>query len=228
MRTSCPVARIEASGGKTAAVEIRGDCPDGAPRRYEARAVIVAVDHEAAAALLPPESGVDRESIAGLGRAPIVNLHLVYDRRVMDQPFVATVGSSLQWVFDRTLPSGARDGQVLAVSLSAAEEWIGRSRAELQARFVPELERILPGARRAELLNFFVTSERAATFDQRAGSHLGRATTRTAHPAIFLAGAWTDTGWPATMEGAVRSGESAARAALSELGAAADAPAAMA
>ncbi len=227
LRTSCPVTRVEASGEKTAAVELRGDRAGGAAERYEARAVILAVDHEAAAALLPPESGLDRERVAGLGRASIVNLHLVYDRRVMNPPFVATVGSPLQWVFDRTGPSGAGAGQVLAVSLSAADEWIGRSRAELQARFVPELERIVPGARRAELMNFFVTCERAATFDQRAGPHLGRATTRTEHPAIFLAGAWTDTGWPATMEGAVRSGESAARAALSEIGAAANASAAV-
>ncbi len=187
---------------------------------FDARAVVLAVDHEAAATLLPAEAGVDAGAVDALGRVPIVNLHLVYDERVMDPPFVATVGSPLQWIFDRTEPSGARAGQVLAVSLSAAEPWVGESRAALRERFVPELERLVPGARRARLESFFATCERAATFDQRAGSHLGRVGTRTAHPALFLAGAWTDTGWPATMEGAVRSGESAATAVLASLGAA--------
>jgi squalene-associated FAD-dependent desaturase len=218
VRIGCPVAYVEASGEKTATVLLRGAPAGASPSRYEARAVIVAVDHEAAATLLPPESGIAKERLTGLGRAPIVNLHVVYDRRVIDRPFVATVGSPLQWVFDRTRPSGAKTGQVLAVSLSAAEEWLGQSREALRARFVPELERLLPEARRAKLVNFFVTCERAATFDQRAGDHDGRVATRTEHPALFLAGAWTDTGWPATMEGAVRSGESAARAALGELG----------
>lgn len=227
VHTGCSVDRIEASGEKTATVTVRSG--SGAePTRYVARAVIVAVDHEAAATLLPAESGVDRECLRGLGRVPILNLHLVYDRPVLGQPFVATVGSPLQWIFDRTAPSGAASGQVLAVSLSAAEEWVGRSRKELRAHFVPELERLVPAARRAELQHFFVTSERAATFDQRAGSHLVRAATQTDHPAIFLAGAWTDTGWPATMEGAVRSGDKAARAALAELGATAAPSAALA
>ncbi len=219
LRTGCAVARVEPAGEKHAAVVVaRGG--DGPPR-YEAGAVILAVDHEAAATMLPAEAGVDGAALRGLGRAPILNLHLVYDRHVMDPPFVATVGSPLQWIFDRTEPAGLREGQVLAVSLSAAQEWVGRSRAELRARFVPELERLVPAARGAELRKFFVTSERAATFDQRAGTHLDRAGTRTAHSAITLAGAWTDTGWPATMEGAVRSGEAAAGAALDELGAAA-------
>lgn len=227
VRTGCRVRHIEATGEKSVCVHFQGAGGEGG-QSLRARAVILAVDHEAAAGLLPPEAEVDTAAVVGLGRVPILNLHLVYDRRVMDPAFVATVGSPLQWIFDRTESSGARSGQVLAVSLSSAEEWVGLSRAALRARFVPELERLVPAAGRAELRNFFATCERAATFDQRAGTHRGRVGTRTAHHALFLAGSWTDTGWPATMEGAVRSGESAAFAVLSEIGSAGAMPAAAA
>jgi len=206
-----PVDRIDTVGDKEAAVWVAGE-------RYPARAVVVAADHEAAARLLPEASGVDRVAVAGLGRAPIVNLHVFYDRPVMHHPFLATVGSPLQWVFDRTESSGFRYGQYLAISLSAAQPYLGLPRSELRRRFVPELERVFPRARSARLVRFFSTCERAATFDQSAGPALGRLGTRTGHPALFVAGAWTDTGWPATMEGAVRSGAAAAAAALTELG----------
>ncbi len=211
VRERAPVERIEVLGDKRAAVWVGGE-------RHVARAVIVAADHEAAAALLPPAAGVDRAAVEGLGRTPIVNLHVFYDRPVTDLPFLATVSSPLQWVFDRTAASGLERGQYLAISLSAAHPYLGVSRVELQRRFAPELERVFPRARSARLVRFFSTCERAATFNQSAGSARGRASTRTAHPAILMAGAWTDTGWPATMEGAVRSGNAAARAALAELG----------
>ena len=211
-----PVARIE-TRDKEAAVWVAGE-------RHAARAVVVAVDHEAAARLMPETCGIDRAALGALGRAPIVNLHVFYDRSVMDHPFLATIGSPLQWVFDRTEASGFRGGQYLAISLSAAEPYLGISRSELQRRFVPELERVFPRARDAQLVRFFSTCERAATFDQRAGSAPGRLATRTGHPAIFVAGSWTDTGWPATMEGAVRSGRAAARAALAEIGIASPRP----
>ena len=206
-----PVDRIEAAGEKAASTWVGGE-------RHTARAVIVAADHEAAAELLPAQCGVDSAAIRALGRAPIMNLHLIYDRQVLAYPFLGTVSSPLQWIFDRSRAAGLSAGQYLAISLSAAQPYLGRSRRELRAHLVPELERILPAARQARLLDFFTSSERAATFDQRPGSQRGRHAARTEHPAIFVAGAWTDTGWPATMEGAVRSGLQAARAALNEVG----------
>jgi squalene-associated FAD-dependent desaturase len=182
--------------------------------RLGADAVIVAVDHEAAARLLPPEAGVDPGALEALGRSPIANLHVVFDRKVLPWPFAAAVGSPLQWIFDRSRAAGLERGQYLAVSLSAAEPWLGRSREELRRVFLPAFEALLPAARAARVERFFVTCERSATFAQRPGTAALRPPTATAHPALFLAGAWTDTGWPATMEGAVRSGISAARAAL--------------
>jgi hydroxysqualene dehydroxylase len=134
---------------------------------------------------------------------------------VTSDPFTAVVGSPVQWVFDRTVISGlGRDqaeGQYLAVSVSAAERWIDTPTAGLRAEFVPELARLFPAAAAAEVTRFFVTRERRATFRQAPGSARLRPSARTALPGCVLAGAWTATGWPDTMEGAVRSGNEAVR-----------------
>jgi len=153
-----------------------------------------------------------------LGTSPIVNVHVVVDRRVMDEPFVAGVGTPIQWVFDRSEPSGlaARDpqAQYLAVSLSAADDLVDLPVARLRELLTPDLEALFPALADATVRDFFVTRERAATFRAAPGSRALRPPATTATPGLFLAGAWTDTGWPATMEGAVRSGDTAAQAAL--------------
>jgi squalene-associated FAD-dependent desaturase len=197
----------------------RGPAVATAAGRVEADAVIAAVPHDAAAALLPPGGKLDPAALAGLGRAPIVNLHVVFDRAVTDLAFFAGLGTPLQWVFDRTRAAGLERGQYLAVSLSAADAYGGLSAEELRDRFLPAFHALLPAARRARLLDFFVTREPAATFRQAPGTRRLRPGPDAGGPGLFLAGAWTDTGWPATMEGAVRSGHAAALAALAALGA---------
>jgi uncharacterized protein with NAD-binding domain and iron-sulfur cluster len=124
----------------------------------------------------------------------------------------------VQWVFDRTHASGLREGQYLALSQSAAHDEIDTPVADLRARYLPELERLIPGTRGAVVKDFFVTRERTATFAPTPGVGRLRPGARTKAPGLYLAGAWTATGWPATMESAVRSGVSAADAALSALG----------
>jgi uncharacterized protein with NAD-binding domain and iron-sulfur cluster len=183
-------------------------------QRLEAEAVILATPHREAARLLPAAAGIDCDGLRRLGRSPIVNLHVVFDRPVMDLPFVASIDTPLQWIFDRSAAAGLERGQYLTVSLSAADAYLGLSRAELRGIFLPALEGLLPDARRARVEHFFATCEREATFLQRPGTQRLRPGPRTASPGLFLAGAWTDTGWPATMEGAVRSGLAAARGAL--------------
>jgi len=182
-----------------------------------ADAVILAAPPDTAARLAPPEAGLDAAALARLGASPIVNLHVWFDRRVTDLPFVAGWATPLQWIFDRTRAAGAERGQVLTVSLSAAEEWVGKSRAELRAVFVPAFRALFPAAREAQVLDFFALCEPAATFRQVAGTRVLRPAVETRHPAVYVAGAWTDTGWPATMESAVRSGTAAAEAALRAL-----------
>ncbi|WP_262057368.1 hydroxysqualene dehydroxylase HpnE [Streptomyces sp. STR69] len=184
----------------------------------EADAVVLAVPQREAHDLLPDGALDAPERLLAIDTAPILNVHVVYDRKVLARPFFAALGSPVQWVFDRTDASGLKDGQYLALSQSAAHDEIDETVAELRERYLPELERLLPGARGAEVRDFFVTRERTATFAPAPGVGRLRPGARTKAPGLYLAGAWTATGWPATMESAVRSGVSAADAALAALG----------
>ncbi len=183
-----------------------------------ADAVILATPPETTARLAPAEAQLDAAGLARLGESPIVNLHIWLDRRVMEPDFAAGWATPLQWIFDRTGASGVDRGQLLSVSLSAADEWVGRSRAQLREVFLPALRALFPAARGAEVLDFLATHEPAATFRQVPGTRRLRPGNATRHSSVWVAGAWTDTGWPATMESAVRSGSAAARAALRALG----------
>ncbi|MFJ1925019.1 MULTISPECIES: hydroxysqualene dehydroxylase HpnE [unclassified Streptomyces] len=187
--------------------------------RIEADTVVLAVPQRETHDLLP-EGALDApEKLLEIGSSPILNVHVVYDRKVLRRPFFTALGSPVQWVFDRTEASGLTGpGQYLAVSQSAAGEEIDLPVSELRARYLPELERLLPAARGAGIRDFFVTRERTATFAPAPGVGRLRPGARTRVPGLFLAGAWTATGWPATMEGAVRSGAGAADAALLALG----------
>ena len=100
----------------------------------------------------------------------------------------------------------------MAVSLSAARDVVGQPVAQVLQQILPALTDVLPRARSAQVLSSFVTRERHATFDPAPGQAGSRPPQRTAAPGLALAGAWTDTGWPATMEGAVRSGNAAVAA----------------
>jgi squalene-associated FAD-dependent desaturase len=186
---------------------------NGAPT-IEAEAVVLAVQPERATRLLPPGAGVDRRTAGQLGSSPIVNLHVVYDRQVLDVPFAAGVHTPVQWVFDRTDSGGLHRGQYLVVSLSAADEDLTATADELRAKYLTALARLLPSARTAAVTSFFVTREHAATFRAAPGARAWRPGPRTELPGLMLAGCWTDTAWPATMEGAVRSGHAAAREVL--------------
>ena len=187
------------------------------PAEMAADAVVLAVPHQPAARLMPPGALPDGAVAgwAGLGASPIVNVHVIYDRPVTDLPFAAAVDSPVQWVFDRTRISGlgrssATKRQYLAISLSAADEYVDVPAASLADQFVPALAGLFPAAREARVVEFFVTRERRATFRQAPGTGRLRPRAATGLPGLVLAGAWTATGWPDTMEGAVRSGLAAA------------------
>ncbi|MER6912170.1 hydroxysqualene dehydroxylase HpnE [Streptomyces sp. NPDC000594] len=180
--------------------------------------VVLATAQREAHELLPEGALDDPDRLLDIGTAPILNIHVRYDRTVLRSPFFAALGSPVQWVFDRTDASGLTDGQYLALSQSDAGDEIDAPVAELRARYLPELERLLPLARGAVVRDFFVTRERTATFAPAPGVGRLRPGAPTRARGLYLAGAWTATGWPATMEGAVRSGFTAADAALRALG----------
>ncbi|MEV5610810.1 hydroxysqualene dehydroxylase HpnE [Streptomyces sp. NPDC052225] len=192
--------------------------PDTSGQILAADTVVLAVPQREAHDLLPDGALDDKGRLLDIGTAPILNLHVVYDRKVLKRPFFTALGSPVQWVFDRTEASGLTEGQYLAVSQSAAQDEIDEPVAVLRERYLPELERLLPNARGAKIHDFFVTRERTATFAPTPGVGALRPGARTNAPGLYLAGAWTATGWPATMESAVRSGASAADAALAALG----------
>ncbi|MFF4232733.1 hydroxysqualene dehydroxylase HpnE [Streptomyces sp. NPDC001820] len=208
---STRVRRISRAGLGRWEVEVEGE-------RLEADTVVLAVPQREAHALLPQGALDDPDRLLDIGTAPILNIHVLYDRKVLRRPFFAALGTPVQWVFDRTEASGLQGGQYLALSQSAAQEEIDAPVAVLRERYLPELERLLPAARGATVRDFFVTRERTATFAPAPGVGRLRPGARTRAPGLYLAGSWTATGWPATMESAVRSGFSAAGAALSALG----------
>ena len=205
------VASVRADGDGGWSVQVPGET-------LRADAVVLAVPQREAYELLPAGALDDPERLLGIDTAPILNVHVVYDRKVLARPFLAALGTPVQWVFDRTAASGLTEGQYLAVSQSVAQDEIDEPVAVLRERYLPELRRLLPRTRGARVKDFFVTRERAATFVPAPGVGRLRPGVRTKAPGLYLAGAWTATGWPATMEGAVRSGVGAADAALGALG----------
>ena len=150
-----------------------------------------------------------------LGTSPIVNIHFVLDRKVTNLTMAACLDSPIEFLFDRTDACGVTAGQCLVISLSAADKYIGIGTSELVPMFFDALCELFPRARDAQLLSAVVTREHAATFRATPGIESLRPSTTTAVPGLFLAGAWCNTGWPATMEGAVRSGNEAAAKVLS-------------
>ena len=208
VRTGIRVRQICQEHGR---FQIRGDGVE-----LTASAVVLAVPHPQAARLVPAQAAPDRTRWARLGAAPIVNVHVRYQQRVTELEFAAGLDTPVQWVFDRT-PAGV-SGQYLVVSISAAEEVLGTPAAALLRTYLAALAELFPLAQRVRVDDAFVTREPRATFRQGPGSRSARPPAQTRSPGLALAGAWTDTGWPDTMEGAVRSGQRAADVVLAHLG----------
>ena len=176
---------------------------------------VSALPPDALLALLPESARRDPAFTAASTHtwSPIVNLHVWYNRPVADFDFIALVDSPLQWVFNRTRIAGLDGpGQYLTVSLSGAWEFWPMTKQNLRELFVAELARVLPAAREANVERFVVVKEQRATFRSQPNAPDNRLGARTPISNLVLAGDWTDTGWAATMEGAVRSGNTAAQA----------------
>jgi squalene-associated FAD-dependent desaturase len=169
-----------------------------------ADAIVVAVPPRESARLLgEPEPELED--------SPIVSVHLWFDRALLDSPLAALLGSDAHWVFDRGQLTGSppERGQYLTVVSSGVPELMELRGRELVERIAAELTGRLG---RAELLWSRVSREPTATIAVRPGSEAQRPGSLTGRPNVTRAGAWTGTGWPATMEGAIRSGLAAARA----------------
>jgi len=160
-------------------------------------------------------------NLRNLRTSPITGVHLWFDRAVMTEPFLTLLDSTTQWVFNKSqLYGSAKDGgQYLQLVISASYSLTQRSRQEIIDLCLAELGEVLPATRDGKLVKGTVVKEMCATFSPAPGSDQWRPAQKSPLAGLFLAGDWTATGWPSTMEGAVRSGYLAAEAILSDSGA---------
>ena len=186
---------------------------------------VAAVPQDVLPDLLPSELIEGEPVFAGLRNlrtSPITGVHLWFDRTVMSEPFLTLLDSTTQWIFNKTLlygsARGENTGQYLQLVISASYALASRSRQEIIALCLAELRDVLPATRDAALVKGTIVKEMSATFSPAPGSDHWRPSQKSPIAGLFLAGDWTATGWPSTMEGAVRSGYLAAEAILSDAG----------
>jgi squalene-associated FAD-dependent desaturase len=158
--------------------------------------------------------------ISHLEAAPITGVHLWFDRPIMAWPHAVLVGRLSQWVFSRGAldTTDTRSGHYYQIVISASRPLAGRDRKEIVAEVCGDLAAIWPAAAQAKLLQARVVTEQEAVFSVRPGFNQLRPAQETSTPGVLVAGDWTSTGWPSTMESAVRSGYLAAESVLKAAG----------
>lgn len=207
-----PVAEVAGSAERVTGLLL----PDGSTRKIDF--VVLAVPWRRVGELLPAEIGavVDpRQQFESIGSAPISALHLWFDRPLMDLPHAVLVGRLSQWIFAHNSPTNEHYYQVV---ISASHDLAARERQSVLDEVLADLRADFPDAAAAKLLRWQLITQPEAVFSVRPGLDAIRPEQQTPISNLLLAGDWTRTGWPATMEGAVRSGYLAAEAVLAQLG----------
>ena len=223
-----PVRGLKLESGQLAGVRFDEN------REESADAYIFAIPHTALTELLPESLKQADLSLTHLDKiktSPITGVHFWFDRPVMEEPFLTLLDTTTQWIFNKTAlyqdsagdanatRNSEQSRQYLQLVISASYDLLQKSREEIVELCLAEVNRALPKARTAQLLKATVIKEAAATFSPEPGVDRWRPGQATSIPGLYLAGDWTQTGWPATMEGAVRSGYLAAEALLRASGA---------
>ena len=215
VRFRAAVRRVEINDGGVSGVSLE----EGEP--MVADHYISTVPQSVLPDLLPSDVTASEPVFANLSKlrtSPITGIHFWFDRQVMKEPYLALLEMTTQWIFNKTLLSGGTGaagtgkGQYLQLVVSASYSLVQRSRQEIVDECLSEVRRVLPAAREAQLVKFTVIKEPLATFSPEPGCDRWRPGSVSPIRHLFLAGDWTATGWPATMEGAVRSGYLAAEA----------------
>lgn len=190
---------------------------------FEADTVVLAVPFEAVKSFLPGLAEIEAQEADRLrGRlehfehSPITGIHLWFDRRVTEMEYAVLLDATIQWMYNKSLlqPDHRGDGagSYLELVVSASKSLVGMQRQEVIDLALRELANYFPAVRDARLLKAAVIKEVRATFSVVPGIDAHRPGPSTQWPGLFLAGDWTNTEWPSTMEGAVRSGYLAAEA----------------
>jgi zeta-carotene desaturase len=177
---------------------------------------ILALPFEGLGKILPETSASQplRDSLARFETSPITGIHLWFDREISDLEHAVLLDRTIQWMFHKSkLQKREANGHGSYVELvvSSSKSLIEKSRQEIVDLALQELKEFFPAARDAALVKSTVIKEIHATYSPTPGVELNRPQPQTVWPRVFLAGDWTATGWPATMEGAVRSGYLAAQ-----------------
>ena len=208
------VLKSEAAGLRVAGGRIEGIALTGGGL-LAADYYVSAVPHQVFVPMLSAELQEDPffGRASALESSPIVNVHVWYDRPVARFEFAAFLNSKVQWAFNksRMYNRNGQDGQYICLSQSGARDLIDVPKEEIRRMFLEELAGLLPKADQAGVTHVSVVKEPMATFSAAPGALRHRLPARTPIGNLFLAGEWTDTDWPSTMEGAVRSGETAAK-----------------
>jgi len=205
VRLGCAARRLIVRGGRVVSVMIEGGC------ELEVDAVVSALPWGALRSVVPEESDLARR-LAPLHGAPLVGIQLWLDREICERPFIGFLDSPIHWLFNRNAACDmeTHSGPSVALVISAAYGHVGAGSDELVALALAECRRFLPAAREAKVLHQFVYKARDATLQARPEMLDHRPGPETAWPNLLLAGDWTDTGLPSTIEGAVISGRRAA------------------
>jgi zeta-carotene desaturase len=200
-------AALEAKLGSDVHVHLRSTLERLDPAGDDADFFISAVPFERVNDLVPAL----QLRLEKFEHSPITGIHLWYDRPLTDLPHAVLLDRTLQWLFRKS------ETYVLAV-VSASRSLLEKSKAEIVEMACGELREFFPRAAAATLVRSHVVKEARATYSAVPGLESQRPATGTIYPNLFLAGDWTNTGWPATMEGAVRSGYRAAEAVANAAG----------
>jgi squalene-associated FAD-dependent desaturase len=183
--------------------------------------LVLALPFDGLERVLPqsPQAAPLREQISHFETSPITGIHLWFDRQISDLDHAVLLNRTVQWLFHKSRLLATRgganqesSGSYVELVVSASKSLIDMSRAEIVDLAVKEVREFFPAARAANLVKSTVIKEVHATYSPRPGIDAYRPQQSTTWPRVFLAGDWTATGWPATMEGAVRSGYLAAEA----------------
>jgi len=209
LRLQTPVTGLSFAGTTLREIKLG----DGSVLQPEA--VVSALPWHVLRGLLPAESKLAR-ACGQIRDAPIVSLHLWLDRPIVREPFVGLLDSPVHWIFNRDQIHGARasgqEGHVITAVVSGARDLVDKTGPELEELTLRELGRLLPEARGARVLHRMVYKARSATFAATPETEPLRPEATTEWSNFWLAGDWTNTGLPATIEGAISSGVRAARA----------------
>ncbi|HTU16863.1 MAG TPA: hydroxysqualene dehydroxylase HpnE [Gemmataceae bacterium] len=213
LRLGCGAARLHVLDGRISGIQLRSG------ETIEADWYLTAVPFDRLLDMLPQQL-IDAEPyFAGLRKletSPITSVHIWYDRPVLRWPNVVLVDCLGQWVFTRG--EVAPGEHYLQVVVSAARSFRTLGHEEVQRRILAEMTHLFPAAAEAKVRRVRVVTEHAATFSAVPGVDKWRPDQASPIANLFVAGDWTATGWPATMEGAVRSGYLAAEALLGRYG----------